>query len=119
MSLAFGLHVALGVFSRLLEHDADLCACGFYDPTTTEYRQQAVAELRQALGRLIPREEVDRRTWLHPSARARIALLLAALDDSESAAGVRRTVARVTLTMAIVFAGIPFVALLVHGASAA
>jgi len=118
MALALGLHLALGLFSRLLEHDADLCACGFYEPTTTdEQRQREVAELRAALGKLVPRDQIDRQTWLHPSPRARIELLRDALGHTEAALRVRRTVARTTRTMAFVFAAVPLLALLVHATS--
>jgi Zn-dependent protease with chaperone function len=76
--------IALGHYSRLLEHDADLCV----------WEMGYGAAFVTAIDRLsfLCHDRRHRATWLHPSTAARVALLQRSLHDPHAAATYRRRV---------------------------
>ncbi|MCU0962881.1 MAG: M48 family metallopeptidase [Pirellulaceae bacterium] len=78
---------ALGRYSRLLEHDADLCV----------WEVGHGATFVTAIDRLsyLCHERRHRATWLHPSTAARVELLQRALQNPRAAYAYRRRVARI------------------------
>ncbi len=76
--------LALGRYSRLLEHDADLCV----------YEDGRAATFCTTLDRLsyLSNDARQRRTWLHPSTISRIHLLQRAMRDPHLADRFRRRV---------------------------
>lgn len=82
---------ALGRYSRLLEHDADLCV----------WEAGHGATFVTAISRLsdLCHERRHRATWLHPSTAARIALLQRVLYDPDTARAYRRRVSGVNLLL--------------------
>ena len=85
---------ALGRYSRLLEHDADLSA----------YEDGHATVFCTTLDRLsyLSNDNRQRRGWLHPSTAARVHLLQQCLRDPSTARRFRRRVDRInTLIIAI------------------
>ncbi len=83
--LTFALAVlALGRYSRLLEHDADLCV---FDAGQAETFITTIDRLSH-----LCHDRRERATWLHPSTAARVHLLQRALHDPLVAQAFRRRV---------------------------
>ena len=78
--------VALGRYSRLLEHDADLSV---YDDGQAEVFCSTIDRLSY-----LSNDRRERRTWLHPSTVSRIHLLQRAILDPTVAARFRGRVNR-------------------------
>ncbi len=78
--------VALGRYSRLLEHDADLSV---YDDGQAEVFCSTIDRLSY-----LSNDRRERRTWLHPSTVSRIHLLQRAILDPTVAAPFRGRVNR-------------------------
>ena len=94
--------MALGWYSRLLEHDADLCV---YEAGQAETFIATIDRLSYLCN--------DRRqctTWLHPSTAARIDLLQRVLHDPQVACAFRRRVQRVNRALAILWVFTPLAA---------
>ena len=84
--IALGFAVmALGWYSRLLEHDADLCV---YDAGQAETFIATIDRLSYLCN-----DRRQRATWLHPSTVARVHLLQRVLHDPGVAHAFRRRVA--------------------------
>ena len=78
---------ALGRYSRLLEHDADLCV---FEVGRAETFIAAIDRLS-----FLCDDRRQRATWLHPSTAARVQLLQRALGDPQTAREFRARVERV------------------------
>jgi Zn-dependent protease with chaperone function len=102
------LVVTLGWYSRLLEHQADLCACSYLRDTGcgAGSNREAVARYVRALEKISLAQRANRHRggWLHPSLQSRIDFLRdTALDPTRETVFHRR----VRRTDAIVLAGAP------------
>jgi STE24 endopeptidase len=78
--------LALGCYSRVLEHDADLCVC-------RHGRGPAFVAALRRLSQLCGSKQ-ERWTWLHPSTGQRIHLLQLAMVDAQVARRFHRQVDR-------------------------
>lgn len=78
--------MALGRYSRMLEHDADLCV---HDNGQTEVFCATIDRLSY-----LSNHHRQRHTWLHPSTASRIHLLQRALHDPQAVDHFRRRVNR-------------------------
>ena len=98
LTIAYTLF-ALGRYSRLLEHDADLCV----------YEDGQAEAFCTTLDRLsyLSSDRRQRRTWLHPSTVARIHLLQRALHNPAVAKQFRRHVDRFNLALIALWCLIP------------
>jgi Zn-dependent protease with chaperone function len=76
--------VALGRYSRLLEHDADLCVWETGQGATFLATMDRISYLSH--------DRRQRATWLHPSTASRMHLLQRALHDPQAAWAFRRRV---------------------------
>lgn len=95
--------VALGWYSRLLEHDADLDAC-LTDEGTIDRR--LMNHFARALWTLCGRGHESWLTqWLHPPVGARLQFVRRVVDDPGYAASFRRRLAAITAAIALLFAG--------------
>ncbi len=83
--------LALGRYSRLLEHDADLCV----------FEQGHAEVFCMTLDRLscLSNDHRQRRTWLHPSTAERVHLLQQAVKDPAIASRFRNRVNRLNLIL--------------------
>lgn len=95
--------LALGAYSRLLEHDADLCV---FDVGLGTTFLSAMERLTGDGG-----GSPDRSSWLHPSTHSRIALLQRALGDPQAAVSYRAGVRRVHVLIAMAWVLAPLAAL--------
>ncbi|MHB8973675.1 MAG: M48 family metallopeptidase [Pirellulaceae bacterium] len=101
--LALGCAVlALGWYSRLLEHDADLCVYEAGQATTFIATVDRLSYLCN--------DRRQRATWLHPSTASRIDLLQRVLHDPQVAQVLRRRVRRVNCTLVILWVLAPLAA---------
>jgi Zn-dependent protease with chaperone function len=101
ITLGFAV-MALGWYSRLLEHDADLCV---YDAGQAETFIATIDRLAY-----LCHERRQRATWLHPSTVARVHLLQRALLNPGVAHGFRRRVAWFNGALVILWILAPLVA---------
>jgi Zn-dependent protease with chaperone function len=103
--LTFALAVlALGRYSRLLEHDADLCV---FDAGQAETFITTIDRLSHLCN-----DRRQRASWLHPSTAARVHLLQRALDDSLVARAFRRRVRLVNRMLLVAWILTPLAATL-------
>ncbi|MHB8954049.1 MAG: M48 family metalloprotease [Pirellulaceae bacterium] len=97
-----GTVMALGWYSRLLEHDADLCV---YEAGQAETFITTIDRLSY-----LCHERRGRAAWLHPSTVARIHLLQRVLHHPEMAGAFRRRVERVNRALVLLWILVPLVA---------
>ncbi len=103
--VAFALAVfALGWYSRLLEHDADLCVL---DAGQAETFIATIDRLSH-----LCHDRHRRATWLHPSTMARVHLLQRALGDPRVARSFRRRVRLVNRLLTLAWLVTPLAAAL-------
>jgi len=102
---AFGLAVlVLGHYSRLLEHDADLCV---FEAGQAETFIATIDRLSYLCN-----DQRQRATWLHPSTMSRVHLLERALSDPRAARSFRRRVSLVNRLLLVTWIATPLAATL-------
>ena len=112
------LVATVGWFSRLLEHQADLWACGRLSSAAPSGPRQAdavgcyVSALEKVL--LSTCGSRRRRGWLHPSLKSRVDLLQQAADDSQREEIIHRRVRRARLVL-LTGAALPVLLVLLTG----
>lgn len=94
--------MVLGWYSRLLEHDADLCV---HDAGYTESFVVTIDRLAY-----LCRDKRQRATWLHPSIVARVDLLQHAMHDGSIARRFRRRVECINWLLVIIWLLAPLTA---------
>jgi len=95
---------ALGRYSRLLEHDADLCV---FEVGRAETFIAAIDRLS-----FLCDDRRQRATWLHPSTAARVQLLQRALGDPQTARAFRARVERVNRLLISAWLAAPLAAII-------
>ncbi len=99
LTIAYAI-LALGWYSRLLEHDADLCVCQWgHGPEFVG----ALWKLSDLCG-----TATRRSTWMHPSTDQRIQLVRQAIQDPKQVGRFRRRVDRFNLALLGVYLCLPF-----------
>jgi Zn-dependent protease with chaperone function len=104
--------LAVGRYSKWLEHEADLAAATNADGSID---RSAAESLARALVKIVGRGPSSRlREWLHPPITERLAVLALAVADPNAAIRFRSRLSRVAWAMGTIYAGAA-IALLVAG----